>query len=721
MAAALMHRGLEHAAARFGDRDAVLAGDERWSFGELDARANAFAHHLAAGGVGRRRSGGGDDLQPARVRGRRARHQQARRRRRAAEPGVEGDRGRPRHRARPTPVHAVADGAAVGLAGRAPRARPRRPTSTTTRRSWRCSRPAASVRPTRRRSRHRRGRAGVQLGHDRAAQGGAPHPPLDRPRHARTGVAALGLGPDDRFQVATPPSHILGLLNLLAAAVGRRHRAAAPPVRPRRGAAPHRVRPHDARDGGRADRAGHGQPPAPRGLRPLVAALHHVGRHAGERERGRGGHRAHRRALAARLRRQRAAGDRRQPGRRSRRVAARLGRPAPGGRRAAGGRPRHRRDPGPGRDRRDPGPQPVGDGRLPAGRGDRRRLRRRLVPHRRRRLARARGLGPPHRPVQGDDQGQRLPGGAGRDRGGAARPSRGARLRGVRHPRRAGRRGAGGRRAARSRTRPVADDELQRAGRRLAGDLQARCATSWWSTPSRGCRRARCCAARCATSGRRRWWRPGRTADGRPTLRRAAGAARLGRAGRRPARPAGRRRSSTTASGPPSSTPPSPRRAGASCACAADDGAPLASGVEVAIVAEELGRGLADAAVPRPDAGRRAAPAGRRAAGRRRPRRSPSTRRSGGAGRGRSTAQLAPAAVAIDAHGRRRRRWCSSAATAARRSARSPLQPGGGAHRPHPPDRRRPTRRPTPVAVGRPGPGAHRRRPRRAGPRSGWP
>jgi len=31
-------------------------------------------------------------------------------------------------------------------------------------------------------------------------------------------VLALGLGHDDRFQVATPPSHILGLLNLLAAA-----------------------------------------------------------------------------------------------------------------------------------------------------------------------------------------------------------------------------------------------------------------------------------------------------------------------------------------------------------------------------------------------------------------------------------------------------------------------------------------------------------------------
>ena len=45
-----------------------------------------------------------------------------------------------------------------------------------------------------------------------------------RHTHASIGAAtadwceALGLGPDDRFQVATPPSHILGLLNLLAAA-----------------------------------------------------------------------------------------------------------------------------------------------------------------------------------------------------------------------------------------------------------------------------------------------------------------------------------------------------------------------------------------------------------------------------------------------------------------------------------------------------------------------
>ncbi len=49
-------------------------------------------------------------------------------------------------------------------------------------------------------------------------------PKAVRHTHASMGAAtthwvrSLGLGPDDRFQVATPPSHILGLLNLLAAA-----------------------------------------------------------------------------------------------------------------------------------------------------------------------------------------------------------------------------------------------------------------------------------------------------------------------------------------------------------------------------------------------------------------------------------------------------------------------------------------------------------------------
>ena len=44
-----------------------------------------------------------------------------------------------------------------------------------------------------------------------------------------------------------------------------------------------------------------------------------------------------------------------------------------------------------GEDRRDPGPKPLGGGGLPARLGQRRRLRRRLVPHRRRRLPRGRG------------------------------------------------------------------------------------------------------------------------------------------------------------------------------------------------------------------------------------------------------------------------------------------------------------------------------------------
>ena len=128
-------------------------------------------------------------------------------------------------------------------------------------------------------------------------------------------VAALGLGPDDRFQVATPPSHILGLLNLLAAVEA--------------GAT---VRLHARFD---LDEVLHGierermtlemavapialalaNHPDLEDLRPVVAALHHVGRHPRDRERRPDRDRAHRRPLAPRLRRQRAAGHRRQPGR----------------------------------------------------------------------------------------------------------------------------------------------------------------------------------------------------------------------------------------------------------------------------------------------------------------------------------------------------------------------------------------------------------------------
>jgi acyl-CoA synthetase (AMP-forming)/AMP-acid ligase II len=46
-----MHAALERAAARFGPRAALLAGDGSWSFRDLNEQANAFAHHLAGLGV----------------------------------------------------------------------------------------------------------------------------------------------------------------------------------------------------------------------------------------------------------------------------------------------------------------------------------------------------------------------------------------------------------------------------------------------------------------------------------------------------------------------------------------------------------------------------------------------------------------------------------------------------------------------------------------------
>ena len=287
--------------------------------------------------------------------------------------------------------------------------------------------------------------------------------------------------------------------------------------------------------------------------------------------------------LAAGLRRQRAAGDRLQPGRRAR---------PPGGSTPPACRP-----PGvelrvvdldtgavlaPGRDRRDPGPQPVGDGRLPARRGQRRRVRRRLVPHRRRRLARARGLGPPHRPLQGDDQGQRLPGGTGRGRGGAARPPR----------RRSTARCSASPTSGPARcpwppcsstpTQPVADGELERlVADSLATYKQLRHVVVVDTIPRlpSGKVLRRTLRDEWAPLARRR--RQRRT-DGRPPLPRAAGAARLGRPGRRPARPRTPSASSTTPSGPPSSTPPSPPSGWRELRTATDDGAPWASGVEVA-------------------------------------------------------------------------------------------------------------------------------------------
>jgi acyl-CoA synthetase (AMP-forming)/AMP-acid ligase II len=51
MPSSLMHAGLERAADRFPDRVAILAGEDGWTFAALESSANAFARHLASRGV----------------------------------------------------------------------------------------------------------------------------------------------------------------------------------------------------------------------------------------------------------------------------------------------------------------------------------------------------------------------------------------------------------------------------------------------------------------------------------------------------------------------------------------------------------------------------------------------------------------------------------------------------------------------------------------------
>lgn len=49
----IAHRVFEAHAARHPDRPALTCGDERLTYGELDARANQVAHYLASVGVAR--------------------------------------------------------------------------------------------------------------------------------------------------------------------------------------------------------------------------------------------------------------------------------------------------------------------------------------------------------------------------------------------------------------------------------------------------------------------------------------------------------------------------------------------------------------------------------------------------------------------------------------------------------------------------------------------
>jgi len=211
MAGGLLHHGLEQAARRFGDRSAMAYGNDTWSFDALERAAGTFAGQLAARGV---------------VAGSRVVVMTTNRPEFVAavlgisKLGAAAVLLNPAWKALEvnhalsltSPVLAVADGPAVAVLG--DQMGESRVTDLDDGLLSTGAAPAAPSVPS------------ASVDEDVLlvfSSGTTGLPKAVRHTHGSIGAAighwkdALGLSSEDRFQVATPPSHILGLLNLVTA------------------------------------------------------------------------------------------------------------------------------------------------------------------------------------------------------------------------------------------------------------------------------------------------------------------------------------------------------------------------------------------------------------------------------------------------------------------------------------------------------------------------